>query len=79
MAREPLMIEGDVRRRAVNAASKSARVAVVLVAAEAAYVLRRRGAPSLGDAALEVYVGHRVRAVGVVSAGQLICSAIDIL
>lgn len=77
--REPRTVVGDVQRQPVNPASKSARLAVVLVAAEAAYVLRRRGAPSMGDPALEVYVGHRVRAVGIVAAGQLICSAIDIL
>lgn len=77
--RPPLALEGDVRRQPVNPASKSARVAVVLVVETQAYVLRRRGAPAMGDPALEPFVGHRVRAVGVLSANQFICSAIDII
>ena len=77
--RQPLALEGDVRRQPVNAASKSSRVAVVRVVEPQAYVLRRRGAPSFGDPVLETYVGRRVRAVGVLSANQFICSAIDII
>jgi hypothetical protein len=74
-----MALEGYVRREAVNAASKSARVAVVLVVDAQVYVLRRRGAPAMGDSALEAFIGHRVRAVGVRSANQFICSVIDII
>lgn len=77
--REPVALEGVVHRRPVNAASKSARVAVVLVVDAGAYVLRRRGAAAMGDTALDAFVGHRVRAIGVLSANQLICSAIHII
>ena len=47
--------------------------------ARGAYVLRRRGAAAMGDTALDAFVGHRVRAIGVLSANQLICSAIHII
>ncbi len=69
---------GEVALRAVNPGSKSAREAVVLVSNERTWVLRRRGAPSVGDTALLDFVGQRVRAVGTASAGQLICDELSL-
>lgn len=71
------VLVGDVGLQVVNRRSKGAHEAVVLVTAGRSVVLRRRGAPSYGDAALLQFVGRRVRAEGTLSAGQLICDVIE--
>ena len=67
-------VEGHVLRKRINRGSKSEQDAVVLISATTELKLRRQGEPSYGDDALSVLVGKRIRATGIVSAGQLIMS-----
>jgi hypothetical protein len=79
-AMRPLVtVEGEVRRRQVNGKSKSAHEAVVLVCAGRDYTLRRKGGPALGDSVLDALVGKRLRATGIVAAGQLIMGEYDLI
>jgi hypothetical protein len=66
MAQPPVeTVVGEVRRELVAARTKSERVALVLVAGDRRWRLRRRGAPAYGDdpelASLE---GRRVAVTG---------------
>jgi hypothetical protein len=72
-------IVGKVVRKRINLGSKSERRAIVLVGAERDFVLRRRGATSYSDDELESLIGKKVRATGIVSAGQLIMSAYAVI
>jgi hypothetical protein len=65
---------GRVVRKRVAAGTKSERDAVVFVTGSGEYALRRRGGNPFHDPALERLVGKRIRATGVVHAGNLIMS-----
>jgi hypothetical protein len=43
------------------------------------FKLRRAGGPAFDDAELQALVGRHVAATGIVSAGQLIASTIDVI
>jgi hypothetical protein len=52
---------------------------VVIVSVRGEFKLRRQNGPPFGDAELQALVGKRIRAEGVVSAGQFIAAQIDVL
>jgi hypothetical protein len=72
-------LEGHVVRKRVNPGSKSDHVALVLVCASGEFTLRRQGGAPFGDTAFDALVGKRVRASGVVSAGQFIVAQHEVL
>jgi hypothetical protein len=74
-----VQLDGQVMRKRVNPGSKSDHEAVVIVSARGEFKLRRQGGPPFGDADLHALVGKRIRAAGIVSAGQFIASQIDVL
>jgi hypothetical protein len=55
---------GKVVRKSVGSGSKSERMAVVLVTADAEYVLRRPGGNAFADPELDALVGSKIRATG---------------
>ena len=57
---------GQVVKKAFGGASKSARLAIVLVTQQGEYVLRRSGGNAFEDAELEQLVGCSIRAEGTV-------------
>ena len=69
---------GEVVRKRVNPGSKSDHEAVVLVCPQGEFKLRRRGGPPFVDDALAPLVGKRIRATGIVSAGQFIVDDIEV-
>jgi len=75
---KPVRLAGPVIRKRINVGSKSDHEAVVLVCARGEFKLRRRGGPPFVDEALDALVGKRIRASGIVSAGQFIVDAIEI-
>ena len=72
-------MEGRVVSRRINPGSKSDHEGVVLVCKGAEFKLRRKGGPPFGDEELQRTVGKRIRAVGLVSAGQFIVERYDIV
>ncbi len=77
--RPSITVEGNVVRKRINRGSKSDQDAVVLISDATAFKLRRQGAPSIGDDDIRALVGKRIRATGIVSAGQLIMSEYAII
>ena len=75
---KPVRMAGHVIRKRINVGSKSDHEAVVLVCARGEFKLRRRGGPPFVDETLEELVGKRIRASGVVSAGQFIVDEIEV-
>ncbi len=65
-------LEGLVVAKRINPGSKSDHEAVVLVCKGGEYKLRRKGGPPFGDEELQLVVGRRIRATGLLSAGQFI-------
>ena len=59
-----MTFRGRVERRRVARGTKSEHDAVVLVTAEAVYVLRRRGGHAFQDSALDGLVGQELEFVG---------------
>ena len=72
-------LEGDVSRGPFGGSSKSRQVAVWIDTGERRLVLRRKDGPAIGDPALVVYVGHRVRCDGVILAHTLLAERIEII
>lgn len=75
---KPVRLAGHVIRKRINVGSKSDHEAVVLVCAQGEFKLRRRGGPVFVDETLEALVGKRIRASGIISAGQFIADEIEI-
>jgi hypothetical protein len=75
---KPVRLAGHVIRKRINVGSKSDHEAVVLVCTQGEFKLRRRGGPAFVDDALDPLVGKRIRASGIVSAGQFIVDAIEV-
>jgi hypothetical protein len=71
-------LTGAVVRAPFGTGSKSERQAVWLETAEGRYVLRRKEGPTYDDAALEKYVGKRVRCDGFVVGYTLLAERIQI-
>ncbi len=74
-----MVVEGRVEIKAVNRGSKSDHDAAVLVTGDGQYTLRRRGGHPFSDPEVEALVGQRIRAEGIVSAGQFIMARWDVL
>lgn len=72
-------VTGRVTRGPFGAGSKSEHDATWLDTSQGRYVLRRRGGPAMGDAALDRYVGCTVRCDGVLLSHTLIADAIEIV
>lgn len=72
-------LEGDVRRGPFALGSKSEHVAVWIDTGERRLVLRRRDGPAMGDVALRIYVGRRVRCDGIILAHTLLADSIEIV
>ncbi len=77
--RPSVTVEGDVVQQRINRGSKSDQEAVVLLSDTTAFKLRRQGAASFADGDIRALVGKRIRATGIVSAGQLIMSKYTII
>jgi hypothetical protein len=61
-----MQLRGEVAKRVVARGSKSEREAVVLITADAEYVLRRTGGNAFADPELDALVGKTLRAEGTV-------------
>jgi hypothetical protein len=72
-------LEGDVSRGPFARGSKSSHIAVWIDTGSERLVLRRRDGPAMGDPALVVYVGRRVRCDGVILAHTLLADHIEIV
>lgn len=72
-------VVGRVDRGSFGTGSKSERSAVFIDTHEGRYVLRRKGAPAMGDKALDRYVGCRVRCDGVMLSHTLIAEYIEVV
>ena len=72
-------LEGDVLRGQFAQGSKRAHVAVWIDTGSQRLVLRRKDGPAMGDPALVVYVGRRVRCSGVILAHTLLADEIEIV
>ena len=72
-------LEGDVSRGPYATGSKSERIAVWIDTGSARLVLRRKDGPAIGDRALAVYIGRRVRCDGVILAHTLLAESIEIV
>jgi hypothetical protein len=59
-----MQLRGKVVRKTVAIGSKSEHAAVVLVTADAEYVLRRSGGNAFADPELDALVGETIRASG---------------
>lgn len=70
---------GEVSRDRFAPGSKSEHAAVWIDTGERRLVLRRKDGPAMGDAALRVYVGHRVRCDGVILEHTLLAESIEIV
>lgn len=75
---KPVRMTGHVVRKRINVGSKSDHEAVMLVCTRGEFKLRRRGGPPVGDDALHALVGKRIRASGIVSAGQFIVDEVEV-
>jgi hypothetical protein len=71
-------LTGSVVRAPFGTGSKSERQAVWLETAQGRYVLRRKDGPTYDDAALDKYVGRRVRCDGFVVGYTLLAERIQI-
>lgn len=72
-------LEGDVSHGPYASGSKSERIAVWIDTGSTRLVLRRKGGPAIGDRALAIYVGRRVRCDGVILAHTLLAETIEIV
>jgi hypothetical protein len=72
-------VTGTAVRAPFGAGSKSEREAVWLETAEGRFVLRRKGGPTYGDAALDQYVGKVVACDGFVVGYTLLAERILVL
>ena len=75
---KPVSMAGHVVRKRINVGSKSDHEAVVLVCARGEFKLRRRGGATFVDETLDALVGKRIRASGIVSAGQFIVDEVEV-
>ena len=71
-------VVGAVVRAPFGTGSKSERQAVWLETAQGRYVLRRKEGPTYDDAALDKYVGKRVKCDGFVVGYTLLAEQIQI-
>lgn len=76
--RKVASIQGAVERGPFGAGSKSARDAIWLSTLEGRFVLRRKGGPAFGDAALERYIGKRVTCSGFIVGYTLLADSITV-
>jgi hypothetical protein len=71
-------IKGTVERGPFGTGSKSARDAVWVDTPQGRFVLRRKDGPTLGDAALDRYVGRRVTCSGFIVGYALLAEHISV-
>jgi hypothetical protein len=72
-------LEGNVVAGPAGAGSKSERSAIWLDTPQRRLVLRRKDGPTYGDAALDAFVGKRVRCSGFVVGYTLLADRIEIV
>ena len=72
-------LQGDVIEAPFAVGSKSERNAICLQTCDQRYVLRRRHGPSMDDATLVQFVGHRVECDGTIVSYLLLVDRIDMV
>jgi len=76
---EAMEYEGLVVRKRINIGSKSEHDATVLATEDGEFKLRRQGGHPFSDSDVQALVGKRIRAKGVVSAGQFIIDTYEVV
>ena len=72
-------LEGLVVQKRINAGSKSDHEATVLATKDGDFKLRRQGGHPFSDPDVQELVGKRIRARGLVSAGQFIMETYEVI
>jgi hypothetical protein len=74
-----MVLEGRVVQKRINIGSKSEHDATVLVTDAGDFKLRRQGGHPFADPHVQALVGKRIRAEGIVSAGQFIMDTYEVI